>query len=89
MASIIIPDKTDFKAKATTRNKEGSSNFTSWYSSRENQDTKLKRHIHPYVHGSIIYNRWMDKEVVPTYNAIGPGHKKEMKACHLQQQGWS
>ena len=44
--------------------------------------TKLKRHMHPCVHGSIIYNiqnmeaiqmpinRWMDKEAVLIYNGM-------------------
>ena len=43
--------------------------------SEENENTNLKRYMHPYVHSSIIYNsqdrkqpesinRWMDKEDV-------------------------
>ena len=41
--------------KAITRDKEGPGNSTSGYLSKETQNTKLKRHTHPYVHCSIIY----------------------------------
>ena len=34
-----------------------SSNFTLEYLSKENKNTNSKRYMHPYVHGSIIYNR--------------------------------
>ena len=33
------------------------SNFTSGYLSEENENTNLKRYMHPYIHCSIIYNR--------------------------------
>ena len=51
--------------------------------------TNWKRHVHPNVHGSMIYNsqnteakmsteRWMDKEAVAhTHNGILISHKKE------------
>ena len=63
--------------------------ITIWFSNstgyllKENDNTNLKRYMHPYVYCSIIYNsqdmeatqvsihRWMDKEeVVYTYNEI-------------------
>ena len=43
----LIQDKTDFKTKAITTDKEGPSNFISGYLSEETQNTKSKRHIHP------------------------------------------
>ena len=49
--AILIPDKIDFK----TRDKEGSSS-TSWYLLRETKNTTLKRHVHPCLYSSIIYN---------------------------------
>ena len=43
--ATLIPDKTDFKTKAITRN-EGLSNSISGYLLEEIQDTKLKIHTH-------------------------------------------
>ena len=40
--AILIPDIIDFKAKTITRDKEGPSNFTSGYLSKETQNTNLK-----------------------------------------------
>ena len=54
--AILTPDKIHFKNRTVTRDKEGLSNSTSGYLSEEIQNTKLKRHMHPYVHYSIIYN---------------------------------
>ena len=51
--AIDIPDKIHFKTEAI---KEGPNNSTSGYLSKETQNTKSKRHIHPYTHCSIIYN---------------------------------
>ena len=53
--SILIPDKRDFKTKAI-RDKEGLSKCSSGYLSKETENTQLKRHMHPHVHCSIIYN---------------------------------
>ena len=53
---FLIPDKIDLKTKAITRNKEGPSNYTFWYLSKETQNTNSKRHMNPYVYFSIIYN---------------------------------
>ena len=39
-----------------TRDKEKPRNSSCGYLSEETQNTKSKRHIHPYVHCSIIYN---------------------------------
>ena len=47
--------KTDFETKGITREKEGPSNYTSGYLFLKTENTKSKRHIHPYVHCSIIY----------------------------------
>ena len=55
--AVLIPHKIEFKTRAITRNKEGPSNSTSEYLSKETQNTNLKRYIHPHVHCSIIYNR--------------------------------
>ena len=54
--AILTADKREFKTKAITRGKEGPSNSTCRYLSKETQNTKLKKCIHPYVHCSIIYN---------------------------------
>ena len=54
--AILTSDKTDFKTKTITRDKEGPSNSTSGYLSKETQNTKLKRHTQPCVYCSIIYN---------------------------------
>ena len=47
------------------------SNSTMGYLPKENENTNLKRHMHPYVYCSIIYNgqdmdidKWMDKQTV-------------------------
>ena len=53
---LIISDKIDIKTMAITRNKEGSSKFTSGYLSEETQNTNSKRHMHFYIHYSTIYN---------------------------------
>ena len=50
---ILISDKTDFKTKAITTAKEGPSNSTSGYLSKETQNRK---DIQSYVHCSIICN---------------------------------
>ena len=52
----LIPDKIDFKTKAEIRENKESSNSASGYLSEETQNTKLKRHVCPYNHCSIIYN---------------------------------
>ena len=54
--TILTPDKTDFKTKAITRDKEGPSNSTSDYLSKEAQSTNSKRYMHLYAHCNIIYN---------------------------------
>ena len=59
------------------------------YLSKENENTNLKRYLHPHVHCSMIYNSqamettlvsmsgWMDKEIVVyVYNGIFFIHKK-------------
>ena len=53
--AIHISDKIDFNTKAIVGDKE-LSNSTSWYLSKEAENTKLKRHMHPYVNSSITYN---------------------------------
>ena len=53
--AILITDKIDFKTKAI-RDKEGSSNFTSEYLSKETQNTNSKRYMHSCIYYSIIYN---------------------------------
>ena len=54
---ILTPDNIDFKTKVITRDKERSySSSISGYFFTENQNTKLKRHIHLYVYCSVIYN---------------------------------
>lgn len=47
--TILILDKIDFETKAITQDKEGHSNSIFGYLSKETQNTKLKRHMHPYV----------------------------------------
>ena len=54
--AILISDKINCKTKAITRGKEEPSNSTSGCLSKETQKSSLKRHIHPYVYCSIIYN---------------------------------
>ena len=67
-----------------------SSNPTSGYLSKENENTDLERHMYPYVHCSIIYNsqdmeaaqvstdRRMGKEdVVYIHEGILLSHKNE------------
>ena len=76
--------------KAITRDKEGSSDSTSGYISKESPNHNLKGYVHPYVHCSTIYNsqdmevthvpvnRKVDKKaVVHTYGGILLDHKKE------------
>ena len=45
VVAILIPDKTDFKTKAVTTDKEEPCNSTSGYLSEETQNTKLNRHM--------------------------------------------
>ena len=64
-------------------------NSTPGYLSEENENTILKRYIHPNVCCRIIYNsqdmeatlvpisRWMDKDVVCMFNRILLSQKKE------------
>ena len=47
----------------------GSRNFTSWYWSEETPNTKLKRHMPPYVYCSIIYNS-QDIEEICVYQQM-------------------
>nr|KAF6441002.1 hypothetical protein HJG63_012231 [Rousettus aegyptiacus] len=54
--AILTPDKTEFKTKAITIDKEGPSNLISGYLFDENENITLKGHVHPYVHCGIIYN---------------------------------
>ena len=54
--TILIAGKIESKTKAITRDKEGSSNFTSGYLSEETQNTTSKGHVNPCVYCSIIYN---------------------------------
>ena len=54
--SISLSDKTDFKTKAITRDKEEPNNSISGYLAKETQNANLKRHTHPCVHCIIIYN---------------------------------
>ena len=56
VVAILIPDKTDFKTKAVTTDKEEPCNSTSGYLSEETQNTKSKGHIHTCIHCSVIYN---------------------------------
>ena len=53
---MLILDNIDFKTNAITRDKEKPSNSTSGYLSKETQIINLKRHIHPDVHFTVIYN---------------------------------
>ena len=52
MVAILIPDKIDFKTKA--KKKDLAIPLQGIFSKK--LKTNLKRHIHPYVHCSIIYN---------------------------------
>ena len=82
MGSILVSDKKDFKTKSIRRDKEGPSNSTCGYLSKETQNAmhKLKTHMHFYVHCSITYSshdvgvsiyRQMDKEdAVHVYKEI-------------------
>ena len=54
--AIRTPDIINLKQDYTTRDKEGPSNSNSGYLSEETQNTKSKRHMHPYAYCSIIYN---------------------------------
>ena len=67
-----------------------SSNPTSGNTSEGIPNTNLKEHKHPYVHGSVIYNRqdmkaaqvstsrWVDKTTTGhLHNGVLLGHKKE------------
>ena len=84
--AIVISDKNKLQNKVIIRDKEEPSNLTSEYLPEETQNTNLKRHMHPYVHCSIIYNsqdteatqvsisRWMDKEVVQIDKGIWLSH---------------
>ena len=56
MGQQLVLDKTDFKTKALPRNNKGPRNFISAYLYIKIQNNKLKRHVHSYVHCSIIYN---------------------------------
>ena len=87
--------------KVKNRNTIWSSNSTTGYLPKENENTKSKRYVHLYVYCSIIYNgqdieatqvsvdRWMDKEnVVYIYNGIFLSHKKEWSlAIHNNMNG--
>ena len=53
--TIFIPDKTDFKTKAISRDKEGPSNSSSGCLCKETPDTKLEREIRPSDHCSVTY----------------------------------
>ena len=58
----------------------------------------LKRYVHPYVHGSVMYNshnmeatqvpisRWIDKDVVYTHTEYYSAVKK-WKPCLVKQHG--
>ena len=95
--SMEAPQKT--KKRATI----WSSNSTPGYISGKNENSNLKRYMHPNIHSSTIYNsqdieatqipinRWMDKEDVVYVLAIDyySAIKKKMKFCHLQQHGWT
>ena len=68
--SMEVPQK--IKNRSTIR----PNNFTTGYLSKENENTNLRRYMHPGVYSSVIYNsqimeaiqvsinRWMDKEAV-------------------------
>ena len=67
--AILIPDKIDFKTKAIiTRDGKGPSNSTFGDLFEESQNTRLKRHIQPYVHCSIIYNSQYMEAVCVSFN---------------------
>ena len=78
------------KIKNRTIIQSSHSNSGSLY--KENEDTNLKRYMHPYVHYSIIYNsqgmaatqvsihRWMDKEDVGDFPG-GPVVKTPLFQC--------
>ena len=54
--AILISDKINSKTETITRDKEEPGNSTYKNLSKETQNTNSKRHMHPCVYCSIIYN---------------------------------
>ena len=53
----IVENSMEFPQKIKSGTAFWSSNPTSKYIFKDIQNTNLKEYKHPYVHGSIIYNR--------------------------------
>ena len=53
--AILTPDKTEFKMKAITRDKERPSNSTSGYLSEETPDNKLYKDIYTHMFIAALY----------------------------------
>ena len=54
---MLIPDKIDFKTEVITTKKGAVILLLGIYpKKKKNPNTTLKRHVHPYVHCSSIYN---------------------------------
>ena len=72
--ATTMENRMEVPQKFKNRNIIGSSNSTTGYLPKENENINSKWYIQPYVHCSIIYNswdmevtqestgRWMDKE---------------------------
>ena len=77
--------------ETTNRSTKWPSNSTPGYISEKNKNTNLKRHMHPNICSSIIYNsqdeqirrcgRYIQYNTTQSY--------KSMKFHHLQQHGWT
>ena len=53
---VTVENSMEVSQKIKIRTTTWPSNPTPGYIPRRNENTNLKRHMHPSVHGSIIYN---------------------------------
>ena len=82
IGTATVENSTEVPQKTKNRTTIWSSNSTPRYISGENENTNLKRYIHPHVHTAlftiqdmvatqIAINRWMDKDdVISIFNTM-------------------
>ena len=56
--AATVENSMEFHQKIKNKIAIWSSNSTTWYLPKENENTNLKRYMHLYIYCSIVYNSW-------------------------------